>query len=104
MQYASITDRHALDALAQQQPAMKEDKQASFAKLKNQVRDIVVEIAGMDDIVDDDPLMNSGLTSQSAVLLRNALSKAFPGPSLPFTMMFDSPSINALTEFLNTRM
>eukprot|EP00931_Biecheleriopsis_adriatica_P050660 TRINITY_DN29351_c0_g2_i1.p1 TRINITY_DN29351_c0_g2~~TRINITY_DN29351_c0_g2_i1.p1 ORF type:complete len:981 (+),score=257.11 TRINITY_DN29351_c0_g2_i1:236-2944(+) len=71
--------------------------------LRKQVKEVVAEIVGMDDLVDDTPLMQSGLTSQSAVLLRNALSKKLPGASLPFTMMFDYPSISALTEFFVER-
>lgn len=72
-------------------------------ELKGKVRETVNEIAGIDDIVDDSPLMNMGLTSQSAVLLRNSLSKQFPGSSLPYTMMFDFPSISAITDFFVRR-
>jgi len=71
--------------------------------LRLQVRAVVADIVGMDDLVDDTPLMQSGLTSQSAVLLRNSLSKTLPGASLPFTMMFDYPSIAALTDFFMER-
>uniref|UniRef100_A0A7S2DHG0 Carrier domain-containing protein n=1 Tax=Alexandrium andersonii TaxID=327968 RepID=A0A7S2DHG0_9DINO len=71
--------------------------------LRAKIRDTVVDIAGLEEIVDDSPLMNIGLTSQSGVLLRNSLSKQFPGPSLPFTMMFDFPSINALTDYFSGR-
>mmetsp|Transcript_61166 Transcript_61166/g.109818 ORF Transcript_61166/g.109818 Transcript_61166/m.109818 type:complete len:127 (+) Transcript_61166:2-382(+) len=72
-------------------------------KVRKQVRDVVAEIVGMDDLVDETPLMQAGLTSQSAVLLRNALSKELPGASLPYTMMFDYPSISALTDFFVSR-
>jgi len=72
-------------------------------ELRKQVRDVVAEIVGMEDLVDDTPLMQAGLTSQSAVLLRNSLSKELPGASLPFTMMFDYPSVNALTDFFVAR-
>merc|ERR1712217_77379 len=72
-------------------------------QLKEKVRATVLDLVGMDDVADDTPLMNTGLTSQAAVLLRNALSKEFPGPSLPFTMMFDYPSISALSDFLVVR-
>ncbi|CAE8709537.1 unnamed protein product [Polarella glacialis] len=71
--------------------------------LKRKVQAVVAKIVGMDDLEDDAPLMNSGLTSQSAVLLRNALSKELPGSSLPFTMMFDFPSVAALTEYFVER-
>eukprot|EP00440_Ansanella_granifera_P032408 gb/GFBE01035167.1/.p1 GENE.gb/GFBE01035167.1/~~gb/GFBE01035167.1/.p1 ORF type:complete len:963 (+),score=230.90 gb/GFBE01035167.1/:1-2889(+) len=72
-------------------------------EIRSQVKLVVAEIVGMDDLVDDTPLMQAGLTSQSAVLLRNALSKQLPGASLPFTMMFDYPSISALTDFFVER-
>ncbi|CAK9045629.1 Abhydrolase_2 domain-containing protein [Durusdinium trenchii] len=67
--------------------------------LRQKVRNVVSEIVGMDALMDDTPLMQSGLTSQSAVLLRNALSNEIPGPSLPFTLMFDYPSITDLSAF-----
>eukprot|EP00930_Biecheleria_cincta_P019473 TRINITY_DN14850_c0_g1_i2.p1 TRINITY_DN14850_c0_g1~~TRINITY_DN14850_c0_g1_i2.p1 ORF type:complete len:1086 (+),score=289.05 TRINITY_DN14850_c0_g1_i2:86-3259(+) len=73
-------------------------------QIKKQVADVVLEIVGMDDVGDDTPLMQAGLTSQSAVLLRNALGKTIPGPSLPFTMMFDYPSVAALTDFFVERL
>mmetsp|Transcript_21279 Transcript_21279/g.66682 ORF Transcript_21279/g.66682 Transcript_21279/m.66682 type:complete len:262 (+) Transcript_21279:2-787(+) len=74
-----------------------------LVQLRGKIRDTVVDIAGIEDIVDDSPLMNMGLTSQSGVLLRNSLAKQFPGPSLPFTMMFDFPSINSLTDYFSGR-
>jgi len=80
------------------------EQQAASAALNGRVRTIVEDLVGMDDIAGDNPLMTVGLTSQSAVILREALSKEFPGPSLPFTMMFDYPSINGLTDFLSTRI
>lgn len=73
-------------------------------QIKKQVADVVIEIIGMDDVGDDTPLMQAGLTSQSAVLLRNALGKSLPGASLPFTMMFDYPSVSALTDFFVERL
>lgn len=72
-------------------------------QLGRKVRATVVDIVGVDDLDDDTPLMQTGLTSQSAVLLRNALMKEFGGASLPFTMMFDFPSVAALTEFFVQR-
>lgn len=76
---------------------------AEFLAIKDKVRGVVLEIVGMDDMGDDTPLMQSGLTSQSAVILRNSLGKQLPGPSLPFTLMFDFPSISAMTEYFAQR-
>eukprot|EP00439_Symbiodinium_sp_Y106_P062204 s1225_g9.t1 len=63
------------------QRAMCEKTRPSPEKLREQVKSVVAEIVGMEDLVDDTPLMQAGLTSQSAVLLRNALSKEIPGAS-----------------------
>jgi tetratricopeptide (TPR) repeat protein len=71
--------------------------------IKQKVRQSVVDIVGLEEISDDQPLMQTGLTSQSAVLLRNELTKAMPGGSLPFTMMFDYPSVNDLSDFFINR-
>lgn len=76
---------------------------ADFLAIKEKVRGVVLEIVGMDDMGDDTPLMQSGLTSQSAVILRNSLGKELPGPSLPFTLMFDFPSISAMSEYFAQR-
>jgi len=75
----------------------------SVADLANKVRGTVMDIIGVDHIQDDTPLMQTGLTSQSAVLLRNSLTKEMGGTSLPFTMMFDYPSVAALTEYFVDR-
>jgi tetratricopeptide (TPR) repeat protein len=76
---------------------------ADLAVMRNTVRSTVTDIVGMDEVADDTPLMNLGLTSQQAVLLRNSLQKNLPGPSLPFTMMFDHPNVQSLTEFFVRR-
>jgi len=93
----------APEALQRSSQAAVADTSATTAALRDTIRETVNEIVGMDDLQDDSPLMNMGLTSQSAVLLRNALTKELPGPSLPFTMMFDYPSIKHLTEFFVKR-
>jgi len=69
------------------------------------VRNKISEIAGAiigdtDEIEADTPLMEAGLTSNSAVLLRDELSKDLPGISLPPTLIFDYPSIQAISEFV----
>jgi len=74
------------------------------AQLSGKVRSTVAEIVGVDDLDNDTPLMQAGLTSQSAVLLRNALQKDMGVASLPFTMMFDFPSVSALTDYFVQRL
>jgi len=69
------------------------------------IRNKVAELAGAiigdtEDLEVDTPLMEAGLTSNSAVLLRDELSKDLPGISLPPTLIFDYPSIAAISEFV----
>merc|ERR1719277_1823809 len=73
------------------------DKSVVEAKIK----DIAVQIIGDDEGIDADlPLMQAGLTSNTAVMLRDELSKDIPGVNLPPTLMFDYPSIAAIAEFI----
>jgi len=69
------------------------------------VKSKILELAGhiigeTDDIELDTPLMEAGLTSNSAVLLRDELSKDLPGFSLPATLIFDYPSITSISDFV----
>lgn len=70
---------------------------------QRQVRHIVEEIVGMDDFTDDDALMQHGIHSHNAVLLRDALSKEFSGPNMPHTLIFDYPSVMDLTDYIVER-
>merc|ERR1711908_139816 len=67
----------------------------------NKIQEIAVSIIGDDEGLDvDTPLMQAGLTSNTAVMLRDELSKDIPGVNLPPTLMFDYPSITAIAEFI----
>lgn len=70
--------------------------------VKNKVLEIALRITGAEDgeIEVDTPLMEAGLTSNSAILLRDELSQEIPGVSLPVTLVFDYPSIGAMTELI----
>eukprot|EP00434_Breviolum_minutum_P022848 symbB.v1.2.020160.t1/scaffold1649.1/size108312/3 len=48
--------------------------------------------------------MEMGLTSHLAVVLRDQLAKVLPGlsPPLPVTLIYDYPSIAAITELVAT--
>merc|ERR1719401_141095 len=71
------------------------------AVLRNQVHEITKGIIGYDeDIEYDMPLMESGLTSNTAVLLRDSLVQQLPGVPLPVTLIFDYPSIQSMTELI----
>merc|ERR1711924_57276 len=68
------------------------------------ITEIAVQIIGDDEDIDlDMPLMQAGLTSNTAVMLRDELSKDLPGVNLPPTLMFDYPSITAISEFIIER-
>merc|ERR1712187_654050 len=72
------------------------------AMVKNKVLEIASRITGAEDgeIEADTPLMEAGLTSNSAILLRDELSQELPGISLPVTLVFDYPSIAAMSELI----
>merc|ERR1712060_343199 len=70
-------------------------------QLKQQILEITKGLIGDDeDIEYDMPLMESGLTSNTAVLLRDALTQRLPGISLPVTLVFDYPSISSMTDLI----
>merc|ERR1712060_622186 len=69
--------------------------------IKNQVHEITKGIIGYDeDIEYDMPLMESGLTSNTAVVLRDQLVENLPGSPLPVTLIFDYPSIQSMAELI----
>merc|ERR1712050_509136 len=71
------------------------------AAIKNQIMDIAKGLIGDDEEVEiDSPLMESGLTSNTAVLLRDALTQTLPGLNLPVTLVFDYPSIGSMTDLI----
>jgi hypothetical protein len=81
----------AIDLSAGLQPAV----------IKGQITEIAKGLIGEDEEIElDAPLMESGLTSNTAVLLRDALSTTLPGLNLPVTLVFDYPSVGAMTELI----
>merc|ERR1719433_2149218 len=71
------------------------------AIIRNKVQELAGQIIGdTDELEVDTPLMEAGLTSNSAVLLRDELSKDLPGISLPPTLIFDYPSVQAISDFV----
>mmetsp|Transcript_35149 Transcript_35149/g.79290 ORF Transcript_35149/g.79290 Transcript_35149/m.79290 type:complete len:517 (+) Transcript_35149:67-1617(+) len=74
------------------------------AVLRPQILKLAVAIIGDDeDIETDTPLMEAGLTSNSAVLMRDTLRKELEGVNLPPTLIFDYPSVAAIAEFIASR-
>ena len=68
------------------------------------IKEVAMGIIGdEEDIEVDTPLMQAGLTSNTAVLLRDEMTTVIPGVNLPPTLMFDYPSISAISEFIMER-
>lgn len=74
----------------------------SMDVVKTKVIEIALRIIGGEDgeIEADTPLMEAGLTSNSAILLRDEVSQEIPGVSLPVTLVFDYPSVGAMAELI----
>lgn len=53
-----------------------------------------------EELETDIPLMELGLTSGMAVILRDILHNMLPGLPLPVTLIFDYPSIDAISELI----
>merc|ERR1712151_113546 len=61
---------------------------------------LTVDIEDDEEVELDKPLMQIGVTSKSAVALRNALSTELPGMTMPFTLVFDFPTVNSMSELI----
>jgi hypothetical protein len=69
--------------------------------LQGKIKEVALAIIGDDGEVDGDtPLMEAGVTSSTAVILKDELGAEVPGVRLPPTLIFDYPSINAIAEFI----
>ncbi|CAJ1409337.1 unnamed protein product [Effrenium voratum] len=66
------------------------------------VREVAAAVTGTenDEIHLETPLMEAGMTSQAAVMMRDQLSKDLPGIRLPATLVFDYPSITEMSEMI----
>eukprot|EP00933_Yihiella_yeosuensis_P048038 TRINITY_DN4403_c7_g1_i1.p1 TRINITY_DN4403_c7_g1~~TRINITY_DN4403_c7_g1_i1.p1 ORF type:complete len:442 (-),score=100.86 TRINITY_DN4403_c7_g1_i1:84-1307(-) len=93
---AAKTDRGKGQALDLQASGVNEEM------VKSKVLEVAMRIVGADDgeIEADQPLMEAGLTSASAILLRDSLQEELPGVNLPVTLAFDYPSIRAMSELI----
>merc|ERR550525_398069 len=83
-------------------PALDMSQGLGMDVIKNKVLEIASRITGAEDgeIEADTPLMEAGLTSNSAILLRDELSAELPGITLPVTLVFDYPSIAAMSDLI----
>merc|ERR1712032_598516 len=66
------------------------------------IREIVLSLIGDDEDLEDDlPLMSAGLTSNSAVLLVDAIREEVPGVKVSPTLVFDYPSVSDIASHLS---
>jgi tetratricopeptide (TPR) repeat protein len=73
--------------------------------VKQQVMSMVKQIIGTsEEMHDDSPLMNVGLTSMSSAMLRDRLASDFKSVGMPFTLAFDYPSVNSIAEYICEQM
>jgi len=69
--------------------------------VSDKITQIAKDIIGDgEDIELDTPLMQAGITSNTAVILRDSLSQEIQGVNLPPTLMFDYPSVESITGFI----
>merc|ERR1740129_1660328 len=70
-------------------------------QLKSQILEVTKGLIGYDEDIEYDlPLMESGLTSNTGVLLRDALTQQLPGVNMPVTLVFDYTSITAMADLI----
>merc|ERR1740129_1968260 len=105
--------KDAATAPAQKKAAHHEEAQIVLKDLKqvatagdvtSAVHSIAAQLTQSEDLELDVPLMQAGLTSRTSVEFRNALSDTIPQVTLPFTLMFDHPTVNAISEFIKDKM
>jgi acyl carrier protein len=65
------------------------------------VQQTTYDLLGVSQLQGDAPLMDAGVDSLSAVEYRTRLSKAL-GVTLPSTLVFDYPSITAISHYIST--
>eukprot|EP01052_Picozoa_sp_SAG31_P007897 SAG31_NODE_386_length_16407_cov_24.639686_2_plen_2943_part_00 len=72
-----------------------------FALTQKLVLSMATQVMGVADIPVEEPLMDVGMDSLSAVEFRNALAAKLRGIDLSDTIMYDYPSIQALSEYIS---
>eukprot|EP00929_Paragymnodinium_shiwhaense_P109619 TRINITY_DN7609_c0_g1_i11.p1 TRINITY_DN7609_c0_g1~~TRINITY_DN7609_c0_g1_i11.p1 ORF type:complete len:1506 (+),score=198.38 TRINITY_DN7609_c0_g1_i11:134-4519(+) len=72
----------------------------SLEDVEDRVQMIAQETIKETDVALDSPLMDVGMDSLSAIALRNRLMEDFGMPSLTSTVLFDYPSLRALSQHI----
>merc|ERR1712050_485725 len=74
--------------------------------ITEKVKTISAQLMGFDspdDLEVDAPFMESGLTSSTSVLLRDEIMAEMQGVNLPFTLVFDYPTVAAVADFIGSK-
>jgi len=84
-----------------QVPKLELGQALDLAVVQGQVIAAAQAMLGAEEELETDiPLMELGLTSGMAVILRDILHNMLPGLPLPVTLIFDYPSIEAISELI----
>ncbi|CAE8590726.1 unnamed protein product [Polarella glacialis] len=61
------------------------------------VEELAMGLVSVEELHQDSPLMDAGLDSLSMVQFRNTLQQQFPGVPMPASLVFDNPSVRAVS-------
>lgn len=90
-----------LQAAAPVQKTWVLDAGMTLGNIREKIIDVVRSIGGNDDLTDVDvPLMEAGVTSNMAILLRDQLGRDISGITLPPTLIFDYPSVAEIASLI----
>merc|ERR1740121_946809 len=69
-------------------------------ELRPRVLELAVQCVGEGDLAADMPLMEAGLDSLAMVQFRNTLMGTYQGVSMPASLIFDHPSVAAISSYI----
>lgn len=72
-------------------------KGPSVDSLIPKINELAMSLVSVDELHQDSPLMDAGLDSLSMVQFRNTLQQQFPGVPMPASLIFDNPSVRAVS-------
>lgn len=75
-----------------------------MASLVAKINEMALELLQTDAFDNDQPLMDAGLDSLSLVQFRNSLQQTFPGVPMPASLLFDNPSVRAVSENVHAEL
>eukprot|EP00440_Ansanella_granifera_P024325 gb/GFBE01026423.1/.p1 GENE.gb/GFBE01026423.1/~~gb/GFBE01026423.1/.p1 ORF type:complete len:777 (+),score=240.65 gb/GFBE01026423.1/:1-2331(+) len=85
-------------AVSAAMPAGGPYKGPSVDSLIPKINELAMSLVSVDELHQDAPLMDAGLDSLSMVQFRNTLQQQFPGVPMPASLIFDNPSVRAVSQ------